>query len=102
MAKRKLPSILTTEEGKRLLKIPSNRYPTGLRNKSIMSLMLNCGLRVSEVIYLKPEDIDLNEGTLRIINNKKGVDRNLAIPEYTKELLKKWDKIRPPGGEYFF
>ncbi|MFZ3386084.1 MAG: tyrosine-type recombinase/integrase [Candidatus Hydromicrobium sp.] len=54
MRKNKLPLILEPEEVQNLLKQPSKRYPTGLRNKAIMSLMLHCGLRLSEIVNLKP------------------------------------------------
>lgn len=101
MVRRKLPVILDVEEGNRLLKIPSMRYPTGIRNKAILSLMLNCGLRVSEVVNLKPDDINLTKGILRVVNGKGGKDRDLAMPEYTQDLLKRWRAVRP-RGKYFF
>jgi site-specific recombinase XerD len=101
MVRRKLPLVLDIEEGNKLLKIPSLRYPTGIRNKAMISIMLNCGLRVSEVANIRPSDINLTKGTLRIINGKGGKDRGLAMPEYTQELLKRWKDIRPKG-EYFF
>ena len=64
--------------------------------------MLNMGPRVSEVSNLKPGDINLTEGKLRIINGKGGIDRDLIIPNgYTSEILKKWKSIKPKG-EYFF
>jgi len=101
MVRRKLPAILDIEEGNVLLKIPSTRYPTGIRNKAIISLMLNCGLRVSETVNIKPSDINITKGTLRVVNGKGGKDRDLAMPEYTQELLKRWKDIRPKGP-YFF
>ena len=54
MRKNKLPVTLEPEEVQNLLNQPSKRYPTGLRNKTIMSLMLHCGLRLSEVVNLNP------------------------------------------------
>lgn len=101
MVRRKLPVVLDIEEGNRLLKIPSTRYPTGIRNKAIISLMLNCGLRVSETVNIKPSDINITKGALRVVNGKGGKDRDLAMPEYTQELLKRWKDIRPKGT-YFF
>ena len=38
---RKLPITLEPEESHRLLKQPNSRYPTGKRNKAILSFMLN-------------------------------------------------------------
>ena len=59
MPRKKLPVILELEEAQNLLKQPNKRDPTGLRNKAMLSLMLHCGLRVFEVINLKPGNINL-------------------------------------------
>ena len=71
MTRKKLPVTLETEEAQNLLKQPSKRYPTGLRNKAMMSVMLNCGLRVSEVVNLRPGNINLTKGKLRVDMVKK-------------------------------
>ena len=100
--RKKLPEVLNSFEASKLLSIPNPRYPTGLRNLAMLAVMLNIGLRVSEVSNLKPGHINLTENKLRVVNGKGGVDRDLTIPNgYTSELLKKW-KDRRPKGEYFF
>jgi integrase/recombinase XerD len=101
MVRRKLPVVLDRDEASLLLKQPSKRYPTGIRNKAIMSLMLNCGLRLSEVTNLKPGAINLTKGLLRVVNGKGGKDRDLAVPEYAVALLDSWRSIRPKSN-YFF
>jgi integrase/recombinase XerD len=101
MARKKLPVILEPEEAQKLLKQPNKRYPTGLRNKAMMSLMLHCGLRVSEVINLRPGNINLTKGRLRIENCKGNKDRDLAIPEYLVDLLDSWRKKRPQSDWFF-
>ena len=94
--------VLNANEASRLLSIPNPRYPTGIRNLAIITVMLNLGLRVSEVSNLKPGNINLTEGKLRVVNGKGGVDRDLIIPKgYTSEILKKWKSIKPKG-KYFF
>jgi len=100
--RKKLPAVLEPEEAQKLLSIPNKRYITGIRNKAILALMLNMGLRVSEVVNLKPGDLNLTKRKLRVVNGKGGVDRDLIIPEYTAELLKEWKKARPKGSRYFF
>ena len=103
MAKRKLPIILDRDEAYNLIKQPNKRYPTGLRNKAVLSLMINCGLRVSEVTNLRPGDINLTKGSLRVIDGKGKKDRDIPfIPENTIELLKEWKKIKPKNSSYFF
>src|SRR5450756_1430744 len=101
MTRKKLPITLEPEEAQNLLRQPSKRYPTGLRNKAMLSLMLHCGLRVSEVVSLRPSNINLTKGKLRVENGKGNKDRDLAIPEYLIDLLNNWRKKRPEST-YFF
>ena len=99
--KHKLPVILEPEEAQNLLRQPNRRYPTGLRNKAMMALMLHCGLRISEVVSLRPININLAKGKLRVESGKGNKDRDLAIPEYLTDLLDSWRKKRSPS-DYFF
>jgi len=46
----RIPEVLTTEEWTVLLKQTTPRYPTGLRNRCLMLLMLDCGLRAREAL----------------------------------------------------
>ena len=101
MTRKKLPTILEPEEAQNLLKQPNKRYPSGLRNKAMMSLMLHCGLRVSEVVNLRPGNINLTKGKLRVENGKGNKDRDLAIPEYLTDLFDSWRKKRPESSFFF-
>jgi integrase/recombinase XerD len=101
MTRKKLPVILEPEEAQRLIRQPNKRYPTGLRNKAMMALMLHCGLRISEVVNLRPGNINLTKGKLRVESGKGNKDRDLAIPEYLTDLLDSWRKKRLPS-DYFF
>ena len=100
--RKKLPVVLEPGECQRLLKIPNKRYLTGIRNKAIMLVMLNMGLRVSEITDLKPGSINLTSRKLRIVNGKGGVDRDLVIPAGIKETLMQWKGRKPKGTKYFF
>ena len=100
--RKKLPITLNKQEVKSLLEIPNKRYKNGLRNKSIISLMVNTGLRVSEVTGLKTKDINLKEGKLRVIEGKGSKDRDLTIGnKQALELLKEYGKIRPKSDFFF-
>ncbi len=98
MPRKKLPTILEPEEAQNLLKQPNKRYPTGLRNKVMMSLMLHYGLRISEVVNLRPGNINLTKGKLRVENGKGNKDRDLAIPDYLDNLLEAWRYIKPKSN----
>jgi len=100
--RKKLPVVLDKKEVLSLLEIPNKRYKNGIRNKAILSLMVNTGLRVSEVSKLKGNDINLKEGKLRVINGKGSKDRDLVIGnKQTLELLREYNKIKPKSN-YFF
>jgi integrase/recombinase XerD len=100
--RKKLPIVLDKKEVLTLLEIPNERYITGRRNKVIISLMVNTGLRVSEVSKLKGNDINLKEGNLRVVNGKGSKDRDLVIGNrQTLELLREYNKVKPKS-DYFF
>lgn len=64
---RKLPEILSLDEVITLLKTPDTETPTGIRDRSILETLYGCGLRVSELIELKLENVSLDEGILKVL-----------------------------------
>ncbi len=91
---KKLPKILTKEEQKKLLDIFNTRYPTQLRNKTMIKLMLDTGIRLSEIVNLKWKNINLINGKIEIIEGKGAKDRILWVNEKTLEELKKWKEVQ--------
>lgn len=55
---KKLPDILTVEEVERLLEQPGDRTAKGLRDKAMLELLYATGIRVTELISLKLEDVN--------------------------------------------
>jgi integrase/recombinase XerD len=100
---RKLPVILEREELEKMISLPNTRYLTSLRDKAIMKLMANLGLRVSEVVNLRPGDLNLTKRKLRVVNGKGGVDREIPFKTYDNlaAILREWKK-RKPQSNYFF
>jgi len=78
--KRKLPSVLTLEEIDRLMQQPNILLPLGLRDRAMLELMYGSGLRVSELLKLKIEDIDYEEGFLRCLG-KGSKERMVPVNE---------------------
>jgi len=76
---RKLPKILNNDEIERVLSYWNTRYFSQYRNKIIMKLILNTGLRISEVINLKWNDINLTSGKINIIEGKGKKDRVIWV-----------------------
>jgi integrase/recombinase XerD len=101
-AQKRLPSYLNSYEQFALLKQPNPKAPTGLRNLCLLSLMLKLGLRVSEVINLKDEDIDWENGTIHITESGAARERTLWIEKAELDLLRKWHRLKPERSSYYF
>lgn len=74
-----LPNVLTIDEVKKIIDSIDN-----LKHKTIISTIYSCGLRISEAINLKIEDIDPSAMTIKIINAKGRNDRYVIL---SKKLL---------------
>ncbi len=96
---RKIPEVLTEEEQKALIAIPNKRYPSGQRNKLLLRLLLDTGLRKAEVINLKWADVDLMTGKLMVRNGKGAKDRSLWIGNDLLEELREWRERQAGIGE---
>lgn len=87
---RKIPDILTIEEQKELLNQFNLRYITPQRNKTIISLILNTGLRLSEMASLKWKDVNLMTGQLKVVQGKGSKDRILYINDDVIDEVREW------------
>lgn len=97
----KIPETLTEAEWQALLCAPNPKCPTGLRNLCMLRLMLNAGLRSSEVLNLKVKDLDWMSGKLMVRQGKGKKDRTLWLNEEDLEILRKW-RERKPEAELLF
>jgi site-specific recombinase XerD len=87
---KKLPVVLSCEEVRRIL---ANLRM--LRYRVCLSTIYSCGLRLSEGINLRVEDIDSARGVIAVRNSKGNKDREVPLPEKTLELLKEhWKSHR--------
>ncbi|ABR48676.1 tyrosine recombinase XerD [Alkaliphilus metalliredigens QYMF] len=68
---KKPPNILTLEEVELLLQQPLNTTPKGIRDKAMLELLYATGIRVTELISLNLEDVNVNLGYIRCCNNTK-------------------------------
>ncbi len=90
MATKRLPEVLSKEEQDRLLSVPNPRYFSGERNRLLIRLMLDLGLRLAEACAVQWKDIDLNSGKLHVREGKGRKDRILWAGESTFEALRHW------------
>ena len=74
---RSLPRSLTEDEVESLLAAPDTRDPLGHRDRTMLEVLYATGLRVTELINLRQNEINLNQGVLRV--SGKG-ERERLIP----------------------
>ena len=101
---RKIPEILTIDEQEMLLKVFNKRYFNARRNKCMINLFLNAGLRLSEMLDLRWKDINLQIGQLKVVQGKGNKDRILWINDKMLEELQEWreDQAENIESEYVF
>ena len=81
-----LPKTLSVEDVDLLLTIPLET-PFDYRNKAMLELMYGCGLRVSELVNLEINDIDMTNCLIRILG-KGSKERDIPLGEYAIYYLK--------------
>ncbi len=77
---KRLPEFLTTEETVRLLQAPPLSTPQGQRDRALLELLYASGLRVSELVSLDLEQINLNTREIRVWG-KGGKERVVLMGE---------------------
>ena len=87
-----LPKTLSVEDVDKLLDIKLDG-PFDYRNKAMLELMYGCGLRVSELINLEINDIDMTNCVIKVLG-KGSKERDIPIGEYAIYYLKEYINIR--------
>lgn len=105
---RMLPEVLSIQEIDLLIDTIDLSSKEGCRNKAILETLYSCGLRVSELVHLKFEDIFFNEGFIRVIGkgNKQrlvpvsaSVEKEIGI---YSENIRNHQEIKPGNESYVF
>ena len=86
--KKSIPDILSIEEVDKLLDIEVIDHISA-RNKAMLELMYSSGLRVTELINLKPNDVDLENNTVRTMGKGKK-ERIIPIGDYATVAVKNY------------
>ena len=84
-AEKKLPSILTGEEVELLLEQPESSDFKGCRDKAMLELLYATGMRVSELLALNIDDVNLDAGVVRCRGGNK--ERNVPMYPAAIEVL---------------
>jgi integrase/recombinase XerC len=86
---RRLPSFLTLEEVEQLLNAPDLSTPLGQRDRALLELLYASGLRVSELVSLELEQIDLDTNEIRVWG-KGSKERVVLMGKPAAEALKNY------------
>jgi site-specific recombinase XerD len=96
---RDIPKILTDDEAEALLDALNCRYDSGLKNTCMFRLMLEVGLRVSELSELRRRDVDMTACRVTIRDGKGGKDRQVWMSEDLRNRIGEWLERRPDTSE---
>ncbi|MDA3845709.1 MAG: tyrosine recombinase, partial [Vallitaleaceae bacterium] len=92
---KKAPEILTMEEIELLLEQPKAVDKKGLRDKAMLELLYATGIRVSELINLSKDDLNIRMGYIRCSDKKK--ERIIPIGTPAKDALSKYVEYARSG-----
>jgi len=92
---RSLPEVMNAGEVTKILAVPNTRNLLGTRDKAVLELMYATGMRVSEVVELVLEGLNLDVGFVRC-SGKGGKERIVPVGREAKEALSRYlSKSRP-------
>lgn len=90
---RDLPKTIDFDDLKKMMTINSTQYKE-LRAVLMIELLYSCALRVSELVGINLEDIDMDEGFVKVMG-KGGKARFSPMGQTTIDVLKRYIKQRP-------
>ena len=91
-----VPKPLSEEQIEQLLNSPDEADSIGFRDKTMFELMYATGMRVSEIVDLQLMQLNLNQGTVRILG-KGSKERLVPIGEYAADYLLEYLKFHRSG-----
>lgn len=86
---RPLPHALSEDDVVALLEAPDTKQPVGMRDRAMLELLYATGLRVSELVGLRHEQISINQGVVRVIG-KGGKERLVPVGEDALDWLQRY------------
>jgi integrase/recombinase XerC len=92
----RLPRLLRVEEVIRVLDAVPTDTPPGLRDRAMLETLYGGGLRVSELVGLDVDDLDLDQGLVRV-RGKGRRERLSPIGEVAVYCLRRWIPLRRPN-----
>jgi integrase/recombinase XerD len=98
-AGKKYPAeVLTAEEVQALMGACSARSASGIRNRALIALLYRSGLRVSEIVALRPSDVDLRKHGVRVLHGKGDKATTRGFHPSCDDALARWIDTRKGLG----
>ena len=85
----KLPKAISLEQIEQILKATFSNTPTGYRDTAILEFMYATGARISEVVALDVDDLDLDNKVVKL-SGKGNKERLVPIGDYAQQALSKY------------
>jgi site-specific recombinase XerD len=96
---RKYPAeVLTADEVQALIGACSARSASGIRNRALIALLYRSGLRVSEIVALRPADVDLRKHSVRVLHGKGDKATTRGFHPSCDDALARWIDTRKALG----
>ena len=94
---RRMPKYLSLEDSKKLLNVVSSEKNNKERDYAIITLFLNCGMRLSELIGINITDIDFSECKMTVIG-KGNKERTIYLNNACMKAINSYLEVRPKEG----
>ncbi len=98
--KRVIPSVPPEKLQKLFALLQEGGYK-GTRNTAIIAMLTDTGVRLSEILNVKIDDINLKEGLVKVFG-KGAKERVVRLGTASFDAMKEYLKVRPAGGSYLW
>ena len=102
----RLPKYLSLEQSKELLETASNptsgshgNHDNSERNFAMITILLNCGVRLSELVGINISDIDFENNKLNVIG-KGNKERTIYLNNACMKAIRNYLSVRPTDAKY--
>jgi site-specific recombinase XerD len=89
---KKLPTFLSEKEIEKLMDSPRIHSKNPVKDKLILELLYSSGMRISELVSIKLQNIRLEEGLIKVLG-KGNIERQVIVGSFAKKSLKKYLSI---------
>ena len=98
---KRMPKYLTLEDSEKLLAVTSNEDNRNKeRDYAIITLFLNCGMRLSELVGINTKDIHFDECKMTVIG-KGNKERTIYLNKACMHAIKEYLEVKPKKGIYY-